>query len=153
MYLQDLSKFPLQALRACSGNQVLHRNSCPETYKLRRKRRHLVVQKVIILRDNARNHTAAAVTDLLRRWQWEILENPPYSPDMSPFDYDLFAKVQEHLRGTRYNTRDELIRAIERSIRNINKNGRADGVRGLPKIWQISNCCHNFYPTLAYARD
>ena len=57
---------------------------------LRRKRRHLVVQNPIILHDNSRSHTAAAVTDLLRRWQWEILEHPPYSPDMIPCDYDLF---------------------------------------------------------------
>ena len=37
----------------------------------------------IILHDNARSHTAA-VRVLLRRWQWEILEHPPYSSDMSP---------------------------------------------------------------------
>ncbi|KAJ4438021.1 hypothetical protein ANN_13960 [Periplaneta americana] len=72
----------------------------------------------------------------LRRWQWEIPEHPPYSHDMNPCDYDLFTKVKEPLRGTRYNTRDELIRAIGRSIRNINKDGRADGVRCLPNIWQ-----------------
>ena len=35
-------------------------------------------------------------------------------------DYNLFAKVKEPLQGTRYN---ELIRAIGRSIRNINKDG------------------------------
>ena len=56
---------------------------------------------------HARSHTAA-VTDNLRRWQWEILEHPPYSPDMSPCDYDFFVKVKEPLLGTRYNTRDEL---------------------------------------------
>ena len=39
--------------------------------------------------------------------------NNLYSPDMSPCDYDLLAKVKKPLRGTRYNTRDELIRAIE----------------------------------------
>ena len=55
---------------------------------------------------------------------------------MSPCDYDLFAKMKEPLRGTRYNTRDELIRAIGRSIRNINKDGRVDGLRRLPYIWQ-----------------
>ena len=60
---------------------------------------------------NARSHTSA-VKDFLRRWKWEILEHPPYSPDMSPCDYDQFAKVKEPLRGPRYNTRDELIRAI-----------------------------------------
>ena len=37
---------------------------------------------------NARSHTTA-VTDLLRRWQWEILEHPPYSPDMSPVGWVL----------------------------------------------------------------
>ena len=54
---------------------------------------------------------------------------------MSPCDYDLFAKVKDPLRGTRYNTIDEL-RAIGRAIRNINKDGRADSVRRLPNIWQ-----------------
>ncbi|KAJ4429088.1 hypothetical protein ANN_26089 [Periplaneta americana] len=49
---------------------------------LRRKRRHVGVQNPIILHDNAKSHTAAAVKDLLRRWEWEILEHPPYSPDM-----------------------------------------------------------------------
>ena len=89
---------------------------------------------------------------------------------LSTCNYDLFAKVKEPLRGPRYNTRDKLIRAIERSVRNINKDGRADGVRRLPNIWQkvirdgiilvlkvhkcctpvdkakseISNCCHYF---------
>ena len=103
---------------------------------LRRKRRHLVIHNPIFLHDNARSHTAAAVTVLLRSWQWEILEHPPYSSDMSPCDYDLFVKVKEPRRRTRHNTRDELIRAIGRSVRNINKDGRVDGVRLLPNIWQ-----------------
>ena len=55
---------------------------------------------------------------------------------LNSWDYDLFAKVKELLRGTRYKTRDELIRAIGRSIRNINKDERADGVRRFPNIWQ-----------------
>jgi transposase len=45
----------------------------------------------IILQDNARAHTADAVEDLLRRRRWVTLEHPPYSPGMSPCDYDLFA--------------------------------------------------------------
>ena len=51
----------------------------------------------------------------------EILEHRPYSSDTSPCDYDFFAKMREPLRETRYNTIDELIRAIGRSLRNINK--------------------------------
>ena len=55
---------------------------------------------------------------------------------LSLWDCHLFAKGKESLRGTWYNTRDELIRAIGCSIRNINKDGRADDVRRLLKIWK-----------------
>ena len=37
---------------------------------------------------------------------------------------------------SRYNTIDELIRGIGKPIRNINKDGCADAIRRLPKIWQ-----------------
>ena len=74
---------------------VVHYNVFRESLK------HLVVRILIILHDNTRDHTAAAATDLLRHWQWEIREHQPYSPDTSPCDYDLFAKVKEPLRGAR----------------------------------------------------
>ena len=83
-----------------------------------------ILKNPIILHDNASSYTAVAVTNFVRCWEWEILEHPTYSPDMSPSDYYLFAKVKEPQRGSRYNTRDELIRAIRRLIRNINKDGR-----------------------------
>jgi transposase len=49
----------------------------------------------IILHDNVRAHTADAVKDLFHHWPREILEHPPYSPNMSPCDYDLFDKMKE----------------------------------------------------------
>ena len=101
---------------------------------LKRKRRQLLIQNPIILHCRARSHTSAAITELLRRFQWDILDHPLYSPDRSPCDYDIIAEVKEPLRGTRYSTRDELIRAIVRSIRNINKDGSADGVQRLSNI-------------------
>jgi hypothetical protein len=51
-------------------------------------------------------------------------------------DYDIFAKMKKPLRGTRYNTREEIIRAVGRPLLDINRSGRADGVRRLPQIWQ-----------------
>ena len=86
--------------------------------------------------DNARAHTANVVTDLLRRWRWEILEQPSYSPDMSPCDHDLFVKMNEPLRGIRYNTREVIIRAVGRSMLDSSRSGRADGVRRFPQTWQ-----------------
>jgi hypothetical protein len=55
---------------------------------------------------------------------------------MSLCDYDLVAKMKEPLRGTRYNTREKIIRAVGRSLLDINRSGRADGVRRLPQIRQ-----------------
>ena len=46
------------------------------------------------------------------------------------------AKIKEPVRSIRYNTRDNLIRALGMSIRNINKEGRTDGIQSLPNIWQ-----------------
>ena len=57
---------------------------------------------------------------------------------MLPLDHSggLFARVKEPLRWTRYKTRDELICATERSVWNINKDGRADGARSVPNVSQ-----------------
>ena len=67
----------------------------------------------------------AAVTDADNGIFWNIHRARPI---MSPFDYDLFAKVKEPLRGARYNTRNKLLHAIGRSIRNINIDGLTDGI-------------------------
>ena len=96
----------------------------------------MLATNLIILHDNERAHTASVVTDLLRRWPWEILEQLPYSPDMSPCEFDLFAKMKAPLRGIRYNTREAIIHAVGRSLLDINRSGHADGVRRLPRIWQ-----------------
>jgi hypothetical protein len=45
------------------------------------------------------------------------------------------SKMKEPLQATYYNTREEIIRAIGRSLLDINRSGRADGIR-LPQIWQ-----------------
>ena len=74
----------------------------------------------IILHDNAK----------------EILEQPPYSNNMSLYVYNIFPKVKEPLRRTQYSKSDEPIHAIGRSIRNINKYGLSDGEQRLPNIWQ-----------------
>ncbi|PSN56149.1 hypothetical protein C0J52_03342, partial [Blattella germanica] len=82
--------------------------------------------------DNARAHEAVAVTDLLLRWGWEVLYHPPYSPDLSPCDYDLFPKMKEPLRGRRFRTVEDVLQATDRSIRTIQRLGTANGIQRLP---------------------
>jgi hypothetical protein len=62
------------------------------------------------------------------------VEHPPYSPDMSPCDYDLFAKTKEPLRGTRYNKRENVRFEVFKAV--TMKNG---------VFWDVTPCgsCKN----------
>ncbi|PNF35833.1 hypothetical protein B7P43_G09434 [Cryptotermes secundus] len=73
----------------------------------------------IILQAKARPHAAQAVADLFDQWGWEVLYHPPYSPDLSPCDFNLISKMKEPLRGIRFRTAPEILQAVDRSIRTI----------------------------------
>jgi len=47
---------------------------------------------VLILHDNVRPHTSGAISEILEKYGWRVLPNPPYSPDVSPPDFDLLPK-------------------------------------------------------------
>ncbi|PNF39245.1 hypothetical protein B7P43_G17337 [Cryptotermes secundus] len=77
-----------------------------------------------------------AVADLFDRWDWEVLYHPPYYPDLTPCDCDLIPKMKEPLRGIRFRTVQEILHAVDRSIRTINTTGAAKGIIRLPHRWQ-----------------
>ena len=81
--------------------------------------------------------TNAVVTSLLTSCNWDVLEHPPYSSDMSPPDCDLFPKLKENLRGTRYESLKELKAAGAAQVRRINSCCLATGVAILPNRWQL----------------
>ena len=84
-------------------------------------------RRVIILHDNSTPHKAICVRDLLRRLRWEVLEHPPYSPNLSPCDYDLVPKLKAPLREHRFRTRDDIAIAVRRLIMTNFKHGEAEG--------------------------
>ena len=92
------------------------------------------LQNVIILHDNSTPHKAICVRDLLRCWRWEVLEHPPYTPDLCPCD--LIPKFKAPLRGHRFRTRDDI--AVRRLIMINFNHGEADGIRRLPHRWQLT---------------
>ena len=55
------------------------------------KRPQMSDKRVLLLHDNARPHTAHATVNLLERWGWEILQHPPYSPDLAPLGASMAA--------------------------------------------------------------
>ena len=49
--------------------------------------------------DNAPVHTTAIVQDWFTAHAIQLLDQPPYSPDLAPADFFLFKKVKEELAG------------------------------------------------------
>ena len=88
-----------------------------------------------MLHDNASPHKSNIVKELLERYGWEVLDHPPYSPDLSPPDFDLFLKLKEPLRGVRYDSLDELECAVNAEVRRINFSCLATGIEALPSRW------------------
>ncbi|GFU97887.1 mariner Mos1 transposase [Trichonephila clavipes] len=76
---------------------------CETLRKLRRaiqnKRRGFLSKSVVFLHDNARPHTANVTKNLLRGFGWDVLDHPPYSPDLAPSDFHLFLHLKSFLAG------------------------------------------------------
>ena len=100
----------------------------------RRKRQEIIDRTPLILHDNASPHKANVVKELLESYQWEVLDHPPYSPDLSPPNFDLFPELKEPLRGIRYESLDELECAV-REVRRINFGSLVTSIYQLPKRW------------------
>jgi hypothetical protein len=64
-----------------------------------------------------------------------VLPHPPYSPDMSPPDFDLLPKLKKPLHGKRFRSIEEVSNEVTREIRCINNEGVLAGIQDLPKRW------------------
>ena len=63
---------------------------------------------IILLRDNARPHTANLVRDKLQRFGWETLKHPQYIPDLSPCNFHIFGDLKKDIRGRRSHSDEEV---------------------------------------------
>jgi histone-lysine N-methyltransferase SETMAR len=67
-----------------------------------------LLRRGVVLHDNARPHTQPTA----RRYNWEVLDHPPYSPDLAPSDFNLFGPLKKHLGGRRFATDGEVQQAV-----------------------------------------
>ena len=58
--------------------------------------------------DNAASHTALVLRDHFVKNSTDIVPQPPYSTDLAPCDFWLFPKLKRPLRGTRFESIDEI---------------------------------------------
>jgi transposase len=100
------------------------------------------IRSPLIIHDNARPHKHQNITSFFNRHRWTVLKHPPYSPDLNPCDYDLFARIKRPHKGVRYASVEDLTRAYEHTIYEINRNNEVIGISKLPERWELvtQNC-------------
>jgi transposase len=81
-------------------------------HKMHANRPDLLENGTLILHDNARPHLGNDVRELLDGYSWEVLPHPPYSPDLSPLDFDLFPKLKINMRGVRFSKLEDLSASV-----------------------------------------
>jgi len=73
----------------------------------------------------------------LRGLHYELLEHPPYSPDLASSDFCLFPKPKLFLAGQRFSSNQEAIAAVrvEGYFADLRKNHYRDGIMALEHRW------------------
>ena len=92
--------------------EVMHPNvSCAsETHRIAEK------PFIILHHDNIPAHILMHVREFLVKNKTVIMPQPPYSPDLAPADFLLFAKLKTPIKGKRFATIEEIEKRRFRSV-------------------------------------
>ena len=71
----------------------------------------------------------------LNELSFELLPHPPYSPDLAPSDYYLFADLNKMLQGKRFYCNEEVITETYAYFEAKDKSFYKKGIKMLEKRW------------------
>lgn len=109
----------------------------------------LIGPKFIFQQDGASCHTSEETIQALKnlgiayigpdRW-------PPNSPDLNPLDYFVWNEIENHLKSKKFNNRDDLIKKIKESIKEIPKKMIRDAIKNFrSRIYEVEKSRGNIY--------
>ncbi|GBN11877.1 Histone-lysine N-methyltransferase SETMAR [Araneus ventricosus] len=115
---------------------------------IREKRRNEFRRKVVLFhQDNARPHVSKMTGWTLYKLEWDLIQHPPYSPDMAPSDFYLFSDMQMHIDGVIFNSNEDVINEIDLFLDSRTPQFFAEGIEKLPKRCQaIVDLNGDYYP-------
>ncbi|XP_046685374.1 histone-lysine N-methyltransferase SETMAR-like [Homalodisca vitripennis] len=73
--------------------------------------------------DNARPHVANTVLQFLPKKGIETVPHSPYSPDLAPNNFFLYAQAKKELKGRRFPTATAAIKIVETILKVLSKEG------------------------------
>jgi histone-lysine N-methyltransferase SETMAR len=103
------------------------KNSCQKT--------RFAKEKIIFHQHIAPTHKSVMAMEKLRDLHYELLEHPPYSPNLAPSDFCLFPKFKLFLAGQRFSSNQVAIATVQRYFADLTKNHYRDGIMALERRW------------------
>ncbi|CAH2008408.1 unnamed protein product [Acanthoscelides obtectus] len=79
-------------------------------------------RRIILHQDNASSHTAQRTRQYLTEESVELLDHPPYSPDLSPNDFFTLPKIKNRLRGQRFQSPEGAVDAFKDAVLDLPAN-------------------------------
>lgn len=102
---------------------------------LREKRKRTQRKKILFLHDNAPSHKAHKSMAKLEQLGYELVDHPPYSPDLAPSDYYLFPNLKRMLQGTRFYSNSEVETQTTAYFEELPKSYYETGIKMLESRW------------------
>uniref|UniRef100_A0A673BIC6 Histone-lysine N-methyltransferase SETMAR n=1 Tax=Sphaeramia orbicularis TaxID=375764 RepID=A0A673BIC6_9TELE len=103
---------------------------------IKSKRPGKLSKGVLFHQDNAPAHKLTVAMAAVKDCGFELVDHPPYSPDLAPSDYFLFPNMKKHLAGKRYQTDDEVISAVEDFFGDQDESFYTAGIQELQHRWK-----------------
>lgn len=103
--------------------------------EIAKKRPHMAKKKILFHQDNAPCHKSIKTMAKLHELNFELLPHPPYSPDLAPSDYWLFADLKKMLAGKKFRTNEEVIAETEAYFEAKDKSFYKSGIEMLERRW------------------
>jgi alpha-L-fucosidase len=104
---------------------------------VRKKKPELWVNQIWVLHhDNAPAHASLLIRSYLAKHQTSVVSHPAYSPDLAPADFFLFPKLKATLKGSRFQTVEEIKENAIRELRAIAESAFQEAFLQWKKRWK-----------------
>ena len=102
--------------------------------KIKQIRHGKLTKGVLFHQDSAPAHMFTVAMAAIQKCGFQLVEDPPYFPDLAPSDYYLFPKMKKQLGGYHF-ARDDSLSAMDHFIRDQNGAFYTEGIRLLHDYW------------------
>ena len=101
------------------GDNIMSDSCVSERCRKFRDGRGMLTKGIVLLHGKARPHTTAQTNALIKLFNREIFDHPPYSPDLAPSDYHLFTNRKIWLATQRFHTNEEIMDGVTNWLHNL----------------------------------